>query len=82
MENPMQTQTITPGATFFRCCRPARTGMSAAGLLVLILVQLLSGSNGLAQNVTNFVALGGSVDIPNNSSNRWYFFSAPTPAGS
>jgi predicted outer membrane repeat protein len=56
--------------------------MTATGLLALILIQLLTGSNGLAQNITNFVALGGSVDIPNNSGNRWYFFSAPTPAGS
>jgi hypothetical protein len=56
--------------------------MAAAGLLALILIQLLAGSNGLAQNITNFIALGGSVDIPNNSGNRWYFFSAPTPAGS
>ena len=78
----MQTQIITPDATLFRFCRPARNGMTAAALLALILIQLLAGSNGLAQNITNFVALGGSVDLPNNSGNRWYFFSAPTPAGS
>jgi len=78
----MQTQFITTDAALFRFCRPARNGMTAAGLLALILVQLLTGGNVLAQNITNFVALGGSVDIPNNSGNRWYFFSAPTPAGS
>jgi len=81
-EYTMQTQTITPDATLFRFCRPARNGMTAAGLLALILIQLLAGSNGLAQNITNFVALGGSVDILNDSGNHWYFFSAPTPAGS
>ena len=51
-------------------------------LLAALLIQLLCSSYSIAQNITNVVAPGGSVDIQNNSGSDWYFFSAPTPAGS
>jgi len=53
----------------------------AARLLALAGLRLLSGGSGMAQNITNSVAPGGSVDLQNNSGNRWYFLSAPSPSG-
>jgi predicted outer membrane repeat protein len=63
-------------------CHRDGLGIRAMQLLALAGLQLLLGGSVLAQNITNVVAPGGSVDIQNNSGNRWYFFSAPTPSGS
>jgi hypothetical protein len=65
-----------------RARRFAGGGRVAVPLLAALLIQLLCSSYSIAQNITNVVAPGGSVDIQNNSGSDWYFFSAPTPAGS
>jgi hypothetical protein len=67
--------------TLFHAGRCGRFTVIALRLLALALLQFMPGGNGLAQNITAVVAPGGSVDLLNNSGNRWYFFSAPTPSG-